>query len=216
MELLIVVAILGILAIMFLMVNWKRNVYRAMDARRKTDVANIRTAFEEYYNDNECYPPLEVLDNCGSSGMPTDPVKPGLAPYLKRVPCDPTTKTPYLYEPDSASNLCTGNRVCTQLQDQHDPDIASIGCDPVQGCGWGSGWNYCLATGTTITAPGFVPGVSPTPMPTPTPFYEGRFACSSVGVCGDVGFPPPGGCPRSWNNANCSNMCPGHPELWCP
>ena len=82
MELLIVVAILAIIAIIFLLVNWKKNINRAFDARRKADIANIRSAFEEYYNDNECYPPTEVLNYCGSAGTPTDALNPGLAPYL--------------------------------------------------------------------------------------------------------------------------------------
>lgn len=215
-ELLIVVAIFAILALIFLLVNWKKNINRAFDARRKADLANIRTAFEQYYNDKECYPPIAVLDNCGSSGTPDDPITPGLAPYLKKVPCDPASKTPYLYQPDSQANLCAGNRICTKLSDLSDPDIVSIGCDPVNGCGWGAGWNFCLATGATVTAPGFIPGVSPTPLPSPTPIYEGKFACSSSGICGDVGFPPPGGCPRSWIDANCSGMCAGNPQLWCP
>lgn len=205
-ELLIVIAIIAILAVIFLLVNWKRSIARAHDAQRKTDIANIRRAFEEYYNDNGCYPSMEILDNCGS----TD-----LAPYISSVPCDPTTNEPYLYQPDSETNVCLGNRVCTKLQDWADPDITTLGCHPVNGCGWGAYWNYCLATGTTVTAPGFIPGASPTPTVTPTPSYLGPYACTRDGVCNNVGDPEGQGCPQSWAEADCQTMC-GNTALRCP
>lgn len=205
MELLIVVAILAIIAVIFLLVNWRRSIYRAQDARRKTDVANIRRAFEEYYNDNGCYPSLSILSNCGGAD---------LAPYVAKVPCDPTTKAPYKYQPDTETNLCLGNRVCAKLQDWNDPDITSLGCHPTEGCGWGAYWNYCLATGTTVVAPGFIPGTSPTPTATPTPGFAGPYACRRGGVCNNVGDPQALGCPQSFAQSDCKNLC-GDPWYWC-
>lgn len=210
MELLIVVAIIALLAVIFLLGNWKHYIERAQDAKRKTDVAAIRQAFEEYYNDNECYPASTILDNCGGDE---------LSPYLKRIPCDPVSLDPYKFQPDDFSNMCLGNRICTKLRDLGDPDITAIGCHPVNGCGWGEGWNYCLATGTTVTAEGFDPGIpvpTSSPTPLPTPIYDGEFACSSAGTCQSVGWPPPAGCGRSWAVANCNNECPGNPQYWCP
>lgn len=214
-ELLIVIVIIAILAIMFLLVNWKRNIYRAQDANRKTDLAQIRRAFEEYYNDHECYPSFDILATCDGDG---------LAPYLAKIPCDPTTLEPYKYEPDSASNVCLGNRVCTKLQDWADPDITTLGCHPENGCGWGAFWNYCLATGTTVTAPNFIPGLSPTPSPSPTPAYSGSYACRpgtmaggqvvSDGTCNNVGDPAAYGCPRSFAEMDCQGLC-GDPGQWC-
>ena len=206
MELLIVIAIIGILALLYLLTNWKQSLYRANDARRKTDLANIRRAFEEYYNDHNCYPPVTILSGCGGTG---------LSPYLDKVPCDPTTRQSYLYKPDSDTNTCTGNRVCAQLQDWADPDITSLGCDPKNGCGWGAYWNYCLATGTTVTAPGFVASISPTPGPSPTPSYAGPYACTRDGICNNVGNPAAAGCPESWSQPNCLNSC-GDVALRCP
>jgi len=210
-ELLIVVAIFAILAAIFLLVNWKRNIYRAQDARRKTDISNIRRAFEEYYNDNSCYPSLEILNDCGSTTS-------DINTYLKKIPCDPTTKEPYKYQVDSETNLCLGNRVCAKLQDWHDPDITTLGCDAQTGCGWGAYWNYCLATGTTVTAPGFIAGVPLTPTPSPTPSYLGPFACwrGSPPTCKNVGDPPGLGCPRGFGDSNCLGLCATHPELACP
>jgi len=206
MELLIVIAIIAILALIGLLVNWKKSIFRANDARRKTDLANIRRSFEEYYNDHNCYPSLTVLDTCDGTA---------LAPYLAKIPCDPATKEPYKYEPDDYDNTCLGNRVCAKLQDWYDPDITTLGCDPEEGCGWGAGWNYCLAAGSTVTAPGFTPGLSPTPAPTITPSYEGPFACRNW-VCNNVGDPQALGCPRGFGDANCLGLCASSPELQCP
>lgn len=214
-ELLIVIVIIAILAILFLLVNWKRNIFRAQDAQRKTDIANIRRAFEEYYNDNNCYPSMEILDSCEGNA---------LSPYLDKIPCDPTTQEPYLYQPDSETNVCLGNRVCTKLQDWADPDITTLGCHAEEGCGWGAYWNYCLATGTTVTAPGFIPGATPTPSLTPTPVYEGPYACRpgtlsggqvvSSGTCNNVGSPASYGCPRSFAEPDCQGLC-GSVSYWC-
>lgn len=208
-ELLIVVAIFAILSIIFLLVNWRKNVFRAQDARRKTDISNIRRAFEEYYNDNECYPELTILNNCDGTN---------LNPYLRTIPCDPATREPYKYQPDEDTNVCLGNRICTKLLDTHDPDITALGCDGVNGCGWGQYWNYCLAAGTTVTAPGFDPseGYVPTATPVITPYYQGGYACGNDGTCQNVGDPIGAGCLRSWSESNCQGMCPGNPQLWCP
>lgn len=211
MELLIVMAIIAVLAVLYLLVNWKKSLFMANDARRKTDLSNIRRSFEEYYNDHNCYPDLAVLDTCGGNA---------LAPYLAKIPCDPASRQPYKYKPDDDTNTCTGNRVCAKLQDWTDPDITTLGCDPQEGCGWGAYWNYCLASGSTVTAPGFVPGLSPTPAPSPTPAYDGPFACwkGSPSTCKNlgVGGPAANGCPRGFAEANCQGLCPTHPELVCP
>lgn len=217
-ELLIVIVIIAILAIMFLLVNWKRNIFRAQDAQRKSDIANIRRAFEEYYNDNGCYPSMEILDSCDSETS-------DLKAYLKKIPCDPTTNEPYLYQPDSDTNVCLGNRVCTKLQDWSDPDITTLGCHAQEGCGWGAFWNYCLATGTTVTAPGFNPLITVTPSPSPTPAYSGPYACRpgtiaggqvvGSGTCNNVGTPEDYDCPVSFAEADCQGSCGNDPAYWC-
>lgn len=217
-ELLIVIVIIAILAIMFLLVNWKRNIFRAQDAQRKSDIANIRRAFEEYYNDNGCYPSMDILDSCGSESS-------DLKAYLRKIPCDPTTKEPYKYQPDSDTNVCLGNRVCAKLQDWSDPDITTLGCHAQNGCGWGAYWNYCLATGTTVTAPGFNPLITPTPSPSPTPAYSGPYACRpgtyaggqavAPGTCNNVGTPATYDCPVSWAEPDCQGLCGLNPSNWC-
>jgi prepilin-type N-terminal cleavage/methylation domain-containing protein len=89
-EVLIVVTI-----ILFLMIALYRtigiNVEKARDADRKKDLKEIKVAFENYYNDKNCYPPADSLDTCDSTV---------LAPYLPQVPCDKIGQK-YLYLPEA-------------------------------------------------------------------------------------------------------------------
>lgn len=221
-ELLIVIAIIGVISLISLLLNSRKSMYAGRDVERKTDVVNIHRAFEEYYNDHGCYPPVDILNTCGGNG---------LSPALDRIPCDPSTKQPYLYQPVDESNLCAGNRLCVKLQDFSDPDITKLGCDPTAGCGWGAYWNYCVAAGTTVTpAGGFVPSATGTPTPTPiatptpTPTLLGPYACRPgiavggfvilSGSCNNVGDPASYGCPNSFAESDCQNKC-GQQAYWC-
>ncbi len=215
-ELLIVVSIIGVVALMFLLMNWRKSINAGFDVERKTDLVNIRRSFEEYYNDKGCYPATDILNNCDGSE---------LSPYLAKIPCDPVTGKPYLYKPESDTNLCLGNRLCAKLQDFSDPDITKLGCDPEGGCGWGAFWNYCLASGTTATPPGgFDAGVTPTLTPTPTPSLFGPYACRPgiqvggivllAGQCNNVGDPSFYGCPFSFAENDCQSKC-GDITYWC-
>lgn len=203
-EILIVVAIVLILLMIIALSNWRVQIDRGHDARRKSDLDKIRIALEDYYNDKNCYPPAGSFDTCDSTV---------LAPYIPKIPCDPQTKKPYLYVPES--NPCLGYRACVALKDKGDSDIARLGCDPVQGCGWGAGYNYCLASGTTIIAPGFNPGVGGTPTPTPGGGgFQGLFACTPGGQCNAYADPPGSGCPVSFSEPTCNNAC-GNPANRC-
>src|SRR5947207_3056917 len=84
-ELLIVIAIV-IIILMLILINLRIQLQKANDARRKADLNKIQKAYEDYYNDRTCYPDPGILDTCDGSQ---------LAPYLKKVPCDPVRKNPY-------------------------------------------------------------------------------------------------------------------------
>lgn len=191
-EMLIVVAILAVLAVS-VMVNWQRQVERGFDIRRKADLAKIRKAFEEYYNDFGCYPPTTILNNCGSTGTPTSTPQ-GLSPYIPAIPCDPGTKLPYKYEVQDPTNICKGYIILAGLSDKSDPDISALGCDAVQGCGYGAGYNYGLAAGGQVKKEGFVVTGVPTPSPTASS-GGGALACSPDGMCRFHDDPSASGCP---------------------
>jgi general secretion pathway protein G len=95
-ELVIVVAILGIVGtIVAGTLNGLGIQGKGQDARRKKDIARIRVALEEYYNDNKCYPTGDFVNtylmNPDSCNKKVDQF-PQLSPWI----CDPYTKTPYL------------------------------------------------------------------------------------------------------------------------
>ncbi len=211
-EILIVVVILVIL-LMVVLLSLRTQVLRARDARRKADINRIQKAYEEYFNDKQCYPYETALENCGSSD---------LAPYLRKIPCDPKNNEPYLYVPGSPS-LCSGYRVCAKLEDLNDADIARIGCHPTEGCGWSPGFNYCVSVGMAAAAPGAAQGsgeeegdetVTPTPSLPPEP---GEWACTPGGACNIYVDPVGAGCPVTyatvctyngvWQCDNPANRC---------
>lgn len=123
-EVLIVTTIIGllsVLAITFL----PQQISKGRDGRRKSDLQKIKIAFEDYFSDNDCYPPPEILDNCGSADF---------EPYMSIVLCDPHTKTKYLYAPETTA--CPHSyRVFANLERDTDPVVGELGCDTENGCG---------------------------------------------------------------------------------
>ncbi len=140
-EILVVVAILGILLIISFFF-FQRHMMRARDAERKSDLERIEIAFEDYYNDNGCYPTADALYTCGSTN---------LSPYLKEVPCDPLTQRPYVIDYLNG-DPCKGYRVLAALEIQDDPNITGVGCDEVQGCiaAPNESYNYGTAKGAGV------------------------------------------------------------------
>ncbi len=90
-EILIVVSILGFLAVLTT-IYLRSQIFKSYDARRKTEVKRIGIAVEEYEKDKDCYP-TSVSCQPGTD----------LKPYLNEIPCDPTTKTSYYYQPEESS-----------------------------------------------------------------------------------------------------------------
>jgi type II secretion system protein G len=90
-ELLIVIAILGIVTTV-VAVSFTNSQKQARDLQRKSDLKQIRTALELYYNDNGFYPPSACGYDCNAYHYSTegDDWIPGLAPYMNgKVPHDP-------------------------------------------------------------------------------------------------------------------------------
>lgn len=211
-EIIISVAILAILTTIAL-IFFQLQIARSRDARRKADLERIKVAFEEYYNDYNCYPDPGILNNCNG----TD-----LQPYLAAIPCDPWTGEPYLYVPDQ-NNQCRAYRVLTQLEDPTDPAIARLNCDGPEQCNYGDGYNYGVSSGQPVkgdgtyippspnptpspaVSPSPTPSVSPSPSPSGTPdFY---YACDGEGACNIYHDPEAAGCPITFQDPNCANAC---------
>lgn len=114
-ELLIVITILAVLGISALIgINPMLQIFKGYDSRRKDDLSKIKTALEAYYSDHDCYPSLDILKNCGSTA---------LEPYLSSIPCDPSTKEPYVtYTGVNESITCPQKySVYAKLANKFDP-----------------------------------------------------------------------------------------------
>lgn len=224
-ELLVVVAILAVLLLLWFLVS-QTQLGRSRDAQRKADLDRISIAFEDYYNDNNCYPDPDILQACGSDVF---------QPYLDTIPCDPVTGEPYLYVPLDG-NQCGGYRVYAALEDDRDPIIEELGCDGMLGCGVGDPYNYGISAGVPIVIEDYVPPFTPTPTPSPTSVPSSTptpgpstptpspttgptiyvFACDTAGTCNqyEEGHPYLYNCPVTFEDSNCNNAC-GNPANWC-
>lgn len=166
-EILIVIALL-LLILVAIFRAFRVDINRANDAQRKSDLRDIKLAFEDYYNDRGSYPPESYLADCGGSS---------LRPYLREVPCDPETGNPYLYLPfPGGGDNTLGYRVLSILADKSDSVIERLGCQ--NGCGipednseYGNSLNYVygIAEGVPLVLDGYTPPTTPIPTNTATP-----------------------------------------------
>jgi len=115
---LIVIAI--ILLLIGIYFSFRGQLNKGRDARRKDDLERIRVAFEDYFNDNGCYPDVSILENCGSDA---------LKPYLDRIPCDSATNQSYKGVAGvSVEGTCyIWYKVYTFLENENDFAIARLG-----------------------------------------------------------------------------------------
>jgi len=120
MELLIVIALIGILVTMGV-ASYSTAQVKSRDARRKADMKVIQNAFEQYYSENDGdYPPDASVESDSAyfpGGFPKDP-KPN--PYPQYDPDYDSTQALYCYcadlETDGSGNAdldCTNVGSCT-------------------------------------------------------------------------------------------------------
>ena len=208
-ELLIVISLVAILVLLALFLM-RTQLARSHDARRKADLGLIKIAFEDYFNDKGCYPPVDVLQYCNEETF---------QPYLSKIPCDPTTNQPYVYAP-LEGNMCKGYRVYAGLEDKTDPIITQLGCDPIAGCGYMAGYNYGISVGTEVEseAGSSVSSPQPTVTPSPSPSSSSTYvyACDTAGTCNqyEAGHPTLQTCPITFEDRNCSHSC-NNSANWC-
>ena len=93
MELLIAIAILGILAVVG-MGNYFTSLKKGRDARRKSDLEQVQKALEMYYNDHGQYPIDSEFDLNLSWG---EEFTIGPTTYMTKLPEDPKTSSNYKY-----------------------------------------------------------------------------------------------------------------------
>lgn len=179
-ELLVVLAIIGVMAILFFF-GMRGQIEKGRDAKRKDDLEDIKIAYEDYYSDNDCYPPDDALSN---------PASTALEPYLNPIPRDPLTDDPYRYLP--LSGTCPGYRLLTKLEFQDDPSIFEVGCTKTS-CGLSTDYlevNYGVAVGTDVPEDGFSNGEVPGEGSSPS----GRYVVNSDQNCIAIEIPGESNC----------------------
>ena len=88
-ELMLVIAILGIL-LAFISGNFINSLKKGRDAKRKSDLEQIQTALEMYYEDKKVYPSTLLFNTSFA-----DPLSGKV--YMARVPTDPKGEYKYRY-----------------------------------------------------------------------------------------------------------------------
>ena len=206
MEILIVVALLVALAIALLItLNPWAQINKGHDTKRKHELTLLSKEFEDYYNDNNCYPPPEkvcydaptqrpdgsfICHICGSEST-----SPSFSPYLSQLPCDPRQPTKkYLYQVDSLTcpSLYRGYAYLTNNADPVAKDYCSGGGSGETDYNWGVAspntqpsinCTEITSTPTPTTLPSSTPTpVSSTPTPTLTP-APGDYYCQGYQNC---------------------------------
>ncbi|HVZ11782.1 MAG TPA: type II secretion system protein [Patescibacteria group bacterium] len=106
-ELVIVIAIVGVLAVLIISyINPPAQLQRARDTQRKSDLAQIQRALEQYYNDFGSYPLSKsddgsyiIKDSTGATHAWNTP----WTPYINTLPIDPTSTQKYVYVSNGAT-----------------------------------------------------------------------------------------------------------------
>lgn len=187
METLIVVALIAVLAGAFLAsANYMTQIQKGKDAKRKSDLAVLKSKMEDYYNDHSQYPTLGEMDECNVA----------LTPYLNFIPCDPGGD-PYTYETDATRQWY---RIYTNLANKKDPDITALGCS--SGCGSSGQYNYGISSSNVGLEVGGGTGTGWPPCSggTATTCGNPENFCGEVGPC----------CPGSSYRVTCQSG-----QYWC-
>ena len=115
-ELMVVVSIIAILVAIAIS-GYSTFQKNSRDVRRKSDLATIQSALEQYHADQGNYP---SIDKVRTDNSLTDPD--GNKTYLNKIPGDPLGgTTDYAYYPlpigcDNQPTYCTSYRICAMLE----------------------------------------------------------------------------------------------------
>lgn len=141
-ELLVVIVILGILATIGLG-SFQSSQRKARDARRKSDLGQLITALEAYYNDTGAYPVADTgrIAGCGSGvACPWGQafVDANGTIYMVELPADPMSNQSYYYV-----SAGTDYQIYARLENDQDPDFVTYNGT---NCGSGSVCTYGIAS----------------------------------------------------------------------
>ena len=193
MEILIVVAILGLLGIVsFLFVP--AYFMRARDATRKYDLEQMRVAIENSYDTQGYY--SSTIAGCNLPFTADEDT------VLKRTPCDPLYDTPYQYVTDETGQS-RWYKLYTRLEYTQDADIDRVGCRT--GCGPNCMYNYGIASPNknVMLCSELLPLSQ-----SPPQIYACAPGGGQTGRCELFENPERSECPKAYpNDSTCKNEC---------
>lgn len=142
-ELMIALGILAVLAVLII-TTLRFQLAKARDSKRKSDLLRIQKVFEDYLNDQDCYPSASEI----TVDVPLEQVicrKP-FSPYDPQLPCDPANSYyhNYFYSTDSSSVCKKWYKIYATLENTKDDIIEKMGCSG--GCGPGGRYNYFVSS----------------------------------------------------------------------
>jgi prepilin-type N-terminal cleavage/methylation domain-containing protein len=192
-EVMIVVSIIALVLILSY-VAYSAQLAKGNDAKRKSDIYEIKFALESYEKDKDCYPTF--LPNCD----PGDEFK----PYIEKIPCEPEINVNYVYYPEPSA-CPQWYWIFTQLDYENDSKIDELGCS--FGCGPTSSLLDFDYYQTSPNAPEPVKGDAPPEEPpdsTPASGYYGCFDGACLPISWDPDRPGPE-CDPNFTTATCGN-----------
>lgn len=176
-ELLIVIAVIALLATVIFAGSIQSSFQKTRDSKRKQDLNKLTKTLEDYYNDNQEYPPASDRPDGKIAGIAWGS---GFGSYVAELPKDPLSpNSDYYYQVGSGGKFYV---LYAKLENTGDPDIVRVGCQ--NGCGplLDSGvrnFNYFVSSGDVMMASGIpngedpgaliLPTITPTSLPTPGP-----------------------------------------------
>lgn len=194
-EIIVVVCILALLSATTLFAV-SRQKSKAQDVAMKTDLGRLKTAFEDYYDDHNCYPPADWFDDAQDINSQV------FAPYLNRMLYNQKTRLPYVLEKDTTG--CRWFKLYTTLNNPDDPQAVILRTlDPSLGSTLG---NYGVSSGNTSVSIYYNPTTSASPTPSSNP--GNGYYCSGVGNCSSFDNST-STCSPSYSDPSCtgSNTC---------
>ncbi len=187
-EILVIILLLGIVfssAAIFAVAQ----INKARDAKRKSDLENIKIALYDYYFDINCFP--KNLPQCGQ------PLEHEGAVYLDAIPCDPGGED-YGYQSHCSDECSQWFMVLANLENENDSGIEKVGCQ--FGCGPPDcGYNYGLSSSNIKVN------------------YRctESYVCAPGGSCEFYERPDISQCPRLFgNDPTCQDLC-SDKSNWC-
>ena len=169
-ELLVVMAIIGILATVIL-AGFRSSQRRSRDAKRKSDLKQISNALEMFYSDYERYPASTAAgDIMGCPYVPTTPLTStacdwntdtaaseltdGRTIYFQNLPDDLVDGLNYFYETNSTNQAY---HLFARLENSEDQGCVEADCSGIAGknCGSGDDCNFAVTSPNTTPTEDF-------------------------------------------------------------